>query len=134
MIYLGRMRIKICDEIIKLNNFPGLFNILVSRPHLRKFSGLKDTYPNAIIYYKEEIENMFKNLEIASDKNWIVVLIGPNNIRLKSPGDKTEILFYRYIWNGNGLSGLNIKSFEAELDQNRNDVKISNPQTILNKK
>ena len=77
---------------------------------------------------------MFKNLEIASDKNWIVVLIGPNNIRLKSPGDKTEILFYRYIWNGNGLSGLNIKSFEAELDQNRNDVKISNPQTILNKK
>lgn len=126
---------EIRDEIIKLNNSPGLFNILVSRPHLRRFRGFKDTYPNAIKYYKEKIENMFKDLNIASNnKNWIVILIGPNNIHLRSPGDKTEILFYRYIWNGNGLSGLNIKSFEVELDQNRNDVKISNPQTILNKK
>jgi len=122
---------EIYDEIKKMNDFPGLFNIMVSRPRLQKFEGSKDTYPDAIKCYKENIENMFKNLKIASiDKNWIVILIGPNNISLKSPGDKTEILFYRYIWNENELSGLNIKSFEVELDKNRNVVIISNPQTI----
>lgn len=116
-------------EIIKMNESPGLFNILVSRPHLRRFKGFKDTYPNAIEYYKERIEKMFKDLKIASNnKSWIIILIGPNTIHLKSPGDKTEILFYRYIRDGNGLSGLSIKSFEVELDQNRNDVKISHPQ------
>lgn len=119
---------EIRDEIIKLNNFPGLFNILVSRPHLSKLNGVKDTYPNAIANYKEKIEIMLKDLNIVSNnKNWIIILIGPDNISLKLPGDKTEILFYRYIWNENELSGLNIERFEVELDQNRNDVKISKP-------
>jgi len=120
---------EIRNEIIKLNNYPALFNILISRPHLRRFRGVKDTYPNAIEHYKDKIENVFKDKKIASNnKNWIIILIGPRNIHLKLPGDKTEILFYRYIWNGHELSDLKIKSFEVELGKNRNDVLVVRKQ------
>jgi len=91
----------IFEEIDKLNDCKAKFKILVSRPHLRKLPGRKDTYPNAIKHFKTEIERKLLNLEISSEEKWIVILIGPNN-RLK-PNEETEILFCNYTWNENNL-------------------------------
>lgn len=110
----------ISEEIDKLNRIEAEFKIIATRPYLRRFVGRKDTYPDVIEIYKQEIESNLSKVKVNSTEKWIVILIGPNN-SLK-PTEKTDILFYNYIWNGSELSIISNKSFKVGMNAN-NEVK-----------
>jgi len=113
----------IFNELEKLRMYNGNFKIIVSRPRLRKIHKRKDTYPEVIKYFQNNIETKLSNIHPPENEKWIVILVCPE-YNLQSPGEETKILFYCNIWNGNKLSSLKECSFKVRMNVNGQVRKI----------
>ena len=104
----------IYDEMDKLLYFPAEFKIIVSRPRLG--NGYQ-SYPQAMKYYRDEIEKKLISFNPSENDRWLIILIGPTN-KLK-PNEETEILFCSYLWGKNKLiPACDEKRFKVKMDGN----------------
>ncbi|WP_157196686.1 hypothetical protein [Methanococcoides burtonii] len=112
---------KIYEEMDKLLYFPAEFKIIVSRPRLG--DGCQ-SYPQAIEYYKDEIEKKLSSFSPSENEKWLIILIGPTN-KLK-PNEEAEISFCSYVWNKNILApACDEKKFAVKMDINCEVKRIS---------
>lgn len=88
----------ICDEIYKLKKKHSIYNIIVSRPHIR----YKDNkiYQNVVDCFKKNIEGILLNVN-PPDK-WLIILIAPE-FHVSNPIEETKIKFHCYEWQSNKL-------------------------------
>jgi hypothetical protein len=92
---------EIFREMDKLNGNSSDFNVIVSRPRLRRLPGHRDQYSDRLIEYENRIKE--KLSEMQSKENWIFILIAPESDFIPVNTSK-KIIFHCYKWENDKLS------------------------------
>lgn len=108
---------KISEEIDKLEKNCADFNIIVSRPHLRRIKGRRDSYSDLINYFQNEINKKLLTTNPSLNQKWIIVLIAPEE-DLNQHNRQTQIGFHCYEWKTNKLERIPLveNSFCVEMN------------------